>query len=180
MLAGQAMTRDAGRRAGASRGRARAEGEDMLERVVQVSRAAAGLRQEDVYRIIRTAHAANTLAGISGGLIFLDGWFAHVLEGTPGPAFDACLTRVACDPRHRDLERRSRERALCRLFPGQAMALRTRACLDPGLIEGFGWRPGFPVEGFPADVLVEFVVRACHRTPPAPRAMRAIRLRAVS
>ena len=152
----------------------------MLERVVQVSRAAAGLRQEDVYRIIRTAHAANTLAGISGGLIFLDGWFAHVLEGTPGPAFDACLARVACDPRHRDLERRSRERALCRLFPGQAMALRTRACLDPGLIEGFGWRPGFPVEGFPADVLVEFVVRACHRTPPAPRAMRATRLRAVS
>ena len=152
----------------------------MLERVVQVSRAAAGLRQEDVYRIIRTAHAANTLAGISGGLIFLDGWFAHVLEGTPGPAFDACLTRVACDPRHRDLERRSRERALCRLFPGQAMALRTRACLDPGLIEGFGWRPGFPVADFPADVLVEFVVRACHRTPPAPRAMRAIRLRAVS
>ena len=142
----------------------------MLERVVQVSRAAAGLRQEDVYRIIRTAHAANTLAGLSGGLIFLDGWIAHVLEGTPGPAAGAGGS--AGQPRHRGLERRSRERALCRLFPGQAMALRTRACLDPGLIEGFGWRPGFPVEDFPADVLVEFVVRACHRTPRAP--LRAV------
>ena len=30
----------------------------MLERIVQVSRAAAGLRLEDVYGIIRTAHAA--------------------------------------------------------------------------------------------------------------------------
>jgi len=153
----------------------RAEGRHMLERVVQVSRAAAGLRQEDVYRIIRTAHAANTLAGISGGLIFLDGWFAHVLEGASGPAFDACLTRVACDPRHRDLERRSRERVLCRLFPGQAMALRTRACLDPGLIESFSWRPGFPVADFPADVLLEFVVRACRGRDrlPDPRRLAA-------
>jgi hypothetical protein len=141
----------------------------MLERVVQVSRATAGLRQEDVYRIIRTAHAANTLAGLSGGLIFLDGWFAHVLEGAPGPGFDACLTRIARDPRHRGLERRSRERALCRLFPGQAMALRTRACLAEDLLEGFGWRPGFPVEGFPADVLLEFVVRACRSRAPDPR-----------
>jgi hypothetical protein len=143
----------------------------MLERVVQVSRAAAGLRQEEVYRIIRTAHAANTLAGLSGGLILVDGWFAQVIEGAPGPAFDACLERIARDPRHGGIERRLRERALCRLFPGQAMALRTRACLDPALVEGFGWRPGFPVEGFPADVLVEFVVRACRgrARDPGPR-----------
>ena len=150
----------------------------MLERIVQVSRAAAGLRQEDVYDIIRTAHAANTLAGLSGGLVFLDGWFAQVLEG-PGPALDACLARIAGDPRHRGIERRSRERALCRLFPGQAMALRSRACLDPALLEAFGWRPGFPVAGFPADVLVEFVVQACHpracrRAPAAPPGLRAV------
>ena len=145
----------------------------MLERIVQVSRAAAGLRQEDVYGIIRAAHPANALAGISGGLIFLDGWFAQVLEGAPGPAFDACLARIACDPRHDGIERRSRERALCRLFPDQALALRTRACLDPDLVAAFGAGPGFPVADFPADVLVEFVVQACHRAP-------APRLRAVS
>ena len=52
------------------------------------------------------------------------------------------------------------------------MALRSRACLDPALLEAFGWRPGFPVADFPADVLVEFVVQACHRAPraAAPRA----------
>ena len=41
------------------------------------------------------------------------------------------------------------------------MALRSRACLDPGLLDAFGYRPGFPVERFPSDVLVEFMVRAC-------------------
>jgi hypothetical protein len=145
----------------------------MLERIVQVSRAAEGLRLEDVYGIIRTAHPANTLAGLSGGLIFLDGWFAQVIEGVPGAALDACLVRIAGDPRHWRLERRSRERALCRLFPSQAMALRTRTCLDPALLEAFGWRPGFPVADFPADVLLEFVVQACRRAPAAPR-LRAV------
>ena len=149
----------------------------MLERIVYVSRAAAGLRREDVFGIIRTAHPLNTLAGISGGLIFLDGWFAQVLEGGPG-ALDACLARIARDPRHEGLVRRSRERVLCRLFPDQAMALRSRACVDPALLGAFGYAPGFPVGIFPADVLVEFVVRACHRAP-AP-VSEAGRLRAVS
>ena len=46
------------------------------------------------------------------------------------------------------------------------MALRSRACLDPGVLEGFGYRAGFPVERFPADVLVEFLVSACRARPP--------------
>ena len=121
----------------------------MLERIVQVSRAAAGLRAEDVYGIIRTAHASNTLAGLTGGLIFLDGWFAQVLEGAPGPALDACLARIARDPRHQAIERRSRERALCRLFPGQALALRTRACIDPGAPRGLRLAPGLPGRRLP-------------------------------
>jgi hypothetical protein len=43
------------------------------------------------------------------------------------------------------------------------MALRTRACLDLGLLDAFGYRPGFPVADFPADILLEFVVQACRR-----------------
>lgn len=146
----------------------------MLERIVQVSRAAAGLRREDVYGILRTAHPANTLAGLSGGLILLDGWFAQVLEGAAGPTLEACLGRIAADPRHTGLVRRSRARALCRLFPGQALAFRSRACLDGALLEAFAYRPGFPVETFPADVLVEFVVQACRRAPPPQARPRAV------
>lgn len=136
----------------------------MLERITYVSRAAAGLRREDVFGIIRAAHPANALSGVSGGLIFLDGWFAQVLEGIPG-SLDRLLDRIARDPRHCDLVLRSRERSLCRLFPGQAMALRSRACVDPALLRSFAYRPGFPVDSFPADVLVEFVVQSCHRAP---------------
>jgi hypothetical protein len=66
---------------------------------------------------------------------------------------------------------RSRERGLCRLFGDQALALRTRGLIPARLLEEFDYRPGFPVEAFPADVLVEFVVQACRREPaPARRA----------
>ena len=49
------------------------------------------------------------------------------------------------------------------LFPGQAMALRLRSCLPEPLLAGFDYRPGFPVDAFPVDVLTEFMVRACRR-----------------
>lgn len=136
----------------------------MHERILYVSRAAAGTGQAELYAIIRAAHGRNRADGLSGALVFLDGWFAQLLEG-PGPAVAAAFGRIARDPRHGDLALRLRGRALCRLLPGQPMALRTRACLDPGLLETFGLgpgaRPGFPVETLPADLLVEFLVRAC-------------------
>jgi hypothetical protein len=141
----------------------------MLERVVYVSRSAPGMTLETVFGIIRAAHARNARDGLTGGLIFLDGCFAQLLEGE-GAALAAAVARIARDPRHGALALRARERALCRLFPGQALALRSRACLDAGLLEAFGYRQGFPVDRFPADVLVEFLVRACRgrgRWPPA-------------
>jgi hypothetical protein len=46
------------------------------------------------------------------------------------------------------------------------MALRTKACLDSGVLSSFGYRAGFPVTEFPADVLVEFIVQACRRPRP--------------
>jgi hypothetical protein len=73
----------------------------------------------------------------------------------------AAFARIGRDPRHGAVDLRLRTRALCRFLPDQPMALRTRACLDPGLVEIFGVAPGFPVEVLPADVLAEFMVRAC-------------------
>ena len=138
----------------------------MLERVVYVSQAAPRILAGDLYGIIREAHARNAAAGISGGLVFLHGWFAQVLEGS-GPAVRTIWNAILADPRHAGVTLRARERALCRLFSGQAMALRTGACLDPRLLEAFGYRRGFPVETFPADVLLEFLVRACRSAPGA-------------
>jgi hypothetical protein len=132
----------------------------MLERIVYVSRAADPGFAE-VLGIVRTAHRMNPAAGVTGALLCLDGWFAQALEGE-APGLDAVWERVVRDPRHSGLERRIRERGLCRLF-ACPLALRTAADLDPGLLAGFGYRPGFPVEAFPAAVLVEFMVSACRR-----------------
>ena len=125
-------------------------GRDMLERIVQVSRAAAGLRQEDVYGIIRAAHAGERARR---ALRRADLPRRLVRAGARGRRRDRPSTPASpASPATRATAASSgasRERALCRLFPGQAMALRTRACLDPGLLEAFGWRPGLPGRGLP-------------------------------
>ena len=129
----------------------------MLERIVYVSRAAPGIGSGEVYGIIREAHARNAAAGISGALIFMHGRFAQVLEGT-APALRAVWGAILRDPRHADVALRARERALCRLFPGQAHGAPDPRLPRSGPLEAFGYRPGFPVEAFPADVLLEFLV----------------------
>lgn len=108
----------------------------------------------------------NRADGISGALVFLDGWFAQVLEG-PGLALGAAWTRIARDPRHGALSFRTRERALCRLFGDQGLLLRTGPTLDPAVLREFDYHAGFPATDFPADVLLEFMVWACRRPPAA-------------
>jgi hypothetical protein len=148
------------------RGAAAGGGGPLLERIVYVSRAASGVDDRDVYRIIRHAHAQNGAEGLSGALIFLDGWFAQLIEGPP-PAVGRAFARIAADRRHGPPGLRIRTAALARLFPGQAMALRLRGCLPEPLLAAFDYRPGFPVDAFPVDVLTEFMVRACRQHVPA-------------
>jgi hypothetical protein len=132
----------------------------VIGRLVYASRAAPGIGIAEVYGIVRDAHARNRAAGLTGALVFLDGWFAQVLEGPPA-ALESCLARIRRDPRHAGLELRLQGPALCPVFAGQPLALRTCGCLDPGLLAAFDYRPGFPVADFPADVLLEFVIESC-------------------
>lgn len=136
----------------------------MLERMVTVSRAAPGLGLEAVFGIIRTAHARNSLAGLTGALLYLDGSFIHVLEGLPLPLAEA-RGRIAEDSRHRSVELRARERVLCRLFPDQPLALRTR--VDPQVLASHGYVPGVPAAQFPTDELLELVLAVFRGGHPA-------------
>ena len=86
----------------------------------------------------------------------------ELLEG-PAAILDVRLAGIRRDPRHAAMQIRQRERVYARVFAGQPMALRTRPCLVAGLLGAFGYRPGFPVAEFPADVLFEFVAQACRR-----------------
>ncbi len=91
----------------------------LMERLVYVSRAAKGLDAGQIYAIIRQAHAGNGPAGVTGALLFLDGWFVQALEG-PARTLDAWIGRIRNDPRHAGLQIRSRERAHARLRPPAA------------------------------------------------------------
>ncbi|WP_424930063.1 BLUF domain-containing protein [Amaricoccus tamworthensis] len=132
----------------------------MLERIIYVSRVAAGVELADVMGILKAARERNASEDISGGLVFHDGWFVQVLEG-PQAVVEAAFARIARDPRHVDLVLRSRERALCRLFAGQSMGFRTGTGLNPDVLREFDYRHGFSVEEFPADDLLEFMVHIC-------------------
>ncbi len=132
----------------------------MLERIVYVSRVAPGVDLAEVEAMVRTARTRNGPEGVSGALLYLDNFFAQVLEGAADQV-EAVFARIARDPRHHGIDRRIRQRVLCPTFRGTAMALRTEADIDADLYDDFSYRPGFPVEVFPVDVLVEFALQAC-------------------
>ena len=132
----------------------------MIARHLLVSRAAPGVGPAEVCDIVRVAYARNAAAGLTGALLFLDGWFVQALEG-PAEALAAAFERIRRDPRHGGLELRLRGPALCPVFRGRPLALRMRGCLDEDFLAAFDYRPGFPVEAFPADVLLEFTIAAC-------------------
>lgn len=134
----------------------------MLERILYVSRVAAGTELADVMELARDSGPRNAAAGISGALVFVDGWFAQVLEG-PAPALRATYARILNDPRHAEVSFRARERALCPLFGGAGLVFLAGTTLDRSVLEEFDYAAGFPVETFPADVLLEFMVRASRR-----------------
>jgi hypothetical protein len=160
----------------------------MLERFIYVSRANSDLGPGAVAGLVRAAAARNAVEGLSGSLVWHDGWFVQALEGPPA-ALDAAWSRIRRDPRHSAVSFRSRERALCRLFAGQGqgwgpasrpqagarvpgLVLQTGPALDPSLLREFDYAAGFPAGDFPADVLLEFMVRACRGGPAAQRADR--------
>jgi hypothetical protein len=131
----------------------------MFERIAYVSRAADGLAAREVYDIIRSAHNRNGASGLTGGLVVLDGWFIQVLEGEPFRV-DACFARIAVDPRHRDVDVRSRVRVERRMFPGEWMALRQAGDISDDVLRACGYAPGLPTAHFDG-ARVEAFVRAC-------------------
>ncbi|MDO8376687.1 MAG: BLUF domain-containing protein [Aquabacterium sp.] len=134
----------------------------MFERLVYVSRAAPGITARDCYDIIRVAHNRNSQFGLTGALLFLDGYFIQVLEG------DCFRMRerfqvIAADRRHTDVD--LRQTVLCEelLFTGEWMALRSDAEVDPAVKARFGYRPGLPADAFSGEQIVAFVQACCQQ-----------------
>jgi hypothetical protein len=93
----------------------------LLHQVVYCSRAARGVDDAAVDRIIDTARRANPQLGISGLLVFGSGVFFQWLEG-PRDSIAGLMTRIQRDPRHEDVVTLSQsEEVRERLFPGWSM-----------------------------------------------------------
>jgi hypothetical protein len=131
----------------------------MLERIIYVSQARHDVCASAAYEIIRVSHNRNSLHGLTGALIMLDGYFLQVLEGD---AFHVSqrLAAISKDPRHHSLDLRQRTSIETLTFPEEWMALRLAAGVSDELKTAFGYAPGFPPDRFTTAQLLAFA-RAC-------------------
>ena len=97
----------------------------LLDHLVNCSRAAAGVDDAAVERILAAARRFNPAHGITGLLVFGGGIFFQWIEG-PRPAVTRLMTLIQADPRHADIVRLSElEEVRERLFTDWDMELVT-------------------------------------------------------
>jgi len=134
----------------------------MIRRLVYSSIAAEGITMRDVFDIIRVSHNRNSSTGITGGLIFIDGYFFQLLEGLPSSVQER-LNRITSDPRHSDIVIRSDESADQPLFESQWMALRDGSHVDPEVLKEHRYAVGLPKSGFTGDQVFNFLIACFER-----------------
>lgn len=84
------------------------------------SKARAGLSQADLVAILKASRKNNPARGISGLLIYRDGYFLQILEG-PEEAVAERFAVIVRDERHEAVELLNRGKAKQRLFGSWAM-----------------------------------------------------------
>ena len=131
----------------------------MLRRIIYSSQAAPGISIRDAYDIIRVSHNRNSKAGLTGGLILIDGYFFQLLEGLPS-AVEERFGRIKADSRHRNLVVRRDDSERSPIFESEWMALRDGAAIDRELLRQHNYKVGMPAEEFSDDHLLSFML-AC-------------------
>ncbi|WP_298290351.1 BLUF domain-containing protein [Thiomonas sp.] len=74
---------------------------DPLIRMIYASRIAPNFGPADVHDILNTSRRNNPALGLTGLLVFADGYFLQALEGARS-RINALYTRILRDPRHTD------------------------------------------------------------------------------
>jgi hypothetical protein len=86
----------------------------MIFSLVYVSRAAASVTHQDLLDLMATSQTANSASGVTGLLLYSDGGFLQVIEGSRA-AVESLYASIEVDQRHdevtlvRTRERRARE-----------------------------------------------------------------------
>ena len=104
--------------------------DDNLHQIAYVSRSTAstGGAEVAVQDILATARRKNPAAGLSGALLFSEGYFAQVLEGPLGP-LEETFELIQEDPRHDNVRVLFYRPVDARAFSGWSMAF--AGALDP-------------------------------------------------
>lgn len=132
----------------------------MFERIAYVSRALASTGVREIYDIVRVANNRNAELGLTGALIFLDGYFLQVIEGLSGPLHER-FTIIAADLRHSEVSVRLSTRIHTLAFPETWMALRQGDAILEATKRAFDYQPGFPTDAFDGEKLVAFTLACC-------------------
>ncbi|MCM2369916.1 BLUF domain-containing protein [Aporhodopirellula aestuarii] len=128
----------------------------MYQRILYTSRATDQVSIRSVYDIIRTAHNRNSEFGVTGGLLFLDGYFIQMLEGTPY-AVQTRFSRIVRDPRHDQLTIRLNEKTPELMFPSDWMALRSKPEIAVDVFIEHRYQPGLPSDQFSGEEIKAFM-----------------------
>lgn len=102
-----------------------------LHFLIYISTAVEPMSQAALDALLKQAHAYNRPVGITGCLIYQDGYFMQMLEGKREAVFDL-MNKVKNDPRHTDVRTIVEGKAPRRVFVDWSMALRD---LKPGADE---------------------------------------------
>jgi hypothetical protein len=71
-------------------------------RLIYVSLETAPFTDEQLDELLRKSRRANLASGITGLLLYMDGHFMQILEGSKAAVL-ALIAKIKSDPRHRDL-----------------------------------------------------------------------------
>ena len=93
----------------------------MLTQLLYVSRSTAGVSPAELADIARLSSANNLRRGVTGALLYSNGFFVQMLEGD-ADTLDALLEKIGTDPRHKDVQVLARKAAVGREFADWGMA----------------------------------------------------------
>jgi hypothetical protein len=93
----------------------------MLYQLVYSSVATEAMPKSKLYKILHGARAANTIADVTGLLVFAEGKFLQVLEG-PREIVRELMQKIAADQRHKDVRVIAERDVEDRIFSSWKMA----------------------------------------------------------
>jgi hypothetical protein len=108
-----------------------------LHRLIYTSSAVGVLRADELDRILLRARASNERSGVTGLLLFHEGSFLQVIEGSPAGVL-SLMERIKRDRRHTRLAILESRICVTRAFPRSPIAYVSPRHLTPGQRQDLG------------------------------------------